>query len=124
MWEMLTEWESWVYLGKLVLSLVIIVFVRAVWTGQVGVHTFTNFFSGTSGGYADDGNYGDRRAYYDTDDNFDYGNSSDPHGLNENGEIYRNHHLDEPLDLTNPHHYPIIDSYDSNIDEDNPTKPW
>lgn len=45
-------------------------------------------------------------------------------GLNGTGDYIMNGSHDEQLDFSNPNHYPIIDSYDHNIDEDNPTKPW
>lgn len=38
--------------------------------------------------------------------------------------IMDGYHNDEPLDFNDPNHYPIIDSYDDNINESNQTQPW
>ena len=44
-------------------------------------------------------------------------------GVNGAGEFVMNGSFDE-FDITNQNHYQALDSFDNNIDEDNPTKPW
>lgn len=68
--------------------------------------------------HSNDDNQYSHAQYHDEDSSRNYD------GVNGTGDYIMNGSYDEQLDFSNPNHYPIIDSYDNNINEDNPTNPW
>lgn len=101
------------------------------------IYLIRNRFSGrftsrSNGHYRTNGSgYNGNSMFQSDDDNeYSFNHQNDPNssrkydGLHGTGDYIMNGSYDEQLDFSNPNHYPIIDSYDNNIDEDNPTKPW
>lgn len=89
-------------------------------------------YNRTNGNYEPNGNNFARNSMFQSDDDDSYSynthtntnNDRNYDGVDGTGDYIMNGSYDDSLDFSNPSHYPIIDSYDNNIDENNSTKPW
>lgn len=122
--ELIMDLIEFLGITGIILLVSAIYLIRNRWVGRFANHS--------NGNYQTNGNGYTGNSMFQSDDNNTYSynqhdesdSSRKYDGLHGTGDYIMNGSHDEQLDFSNPNHYPIIDSYDNNIDEDNPTQPW